>query len=125
MAEDGDIQRLGRIRLKSGEEGTAYVIRTGTRATVFVPTDEEFPDASRRSVVEGEFDGGTFTIHRLDTGSRHEHQGLGRALLGVIAKGLGAEEIIALSPSEEARKKRFYEDSGFKPSGRNMVWKRR
>lgn len=122
---EGDIQRLAKIRLKTGEKVTAYVVKDGNRATLFVPTHEDYPDASRQSVVEGEFDGTTFRVHRLDTGSRFEHQGLARSLLGVIASGLGADEIIALSPSEEARKKRFYENSGFEPSGRNMVWKRR
>lgn len=124
MSEES-LQRLGKIRLKSGEEGTAYMIREGTRATLFVPTHEEFPDASRKSVVEGEFDGDTFRIHRLDTGSRFEHQGLARSLLGMIAAGLGATEIIALSPSKEAREKKFYESTGFVPQGRDMVWKRR
>ncbi|MBI5019504.1 hypothetical protein HZB58_04510 [Candidatus Gottesmanbacteria bacterium] len=122
---EGEIKRLGKIRLKSGEEATAYVIREGDRATLFVPTDEEFPDASRKSVVEGEFDGTTFRVHRLDTGSRFEKQGFARSLLGAIASGLGADEIIALNPNEDARRKKFYENIGFSPVGRDMVWKRR
>lgn len=122
---EGELQQLGRVRLKGGDHITAYVLREGNRATLFFPTNEDFPDASRKSVVEGEFDGETFRIHRLDTGSRFEHQGLARSLLGMIAAGLGANEIIALSPSEEARKKKFYENTGFKPLGRDMVWKRK
>lgn len=122
---EGDIEQLAQIRLKTGERVTAYVIKDEHRATLFVPTHEGFPDASRQSVVEGEFDGTTFRIHRLDTVSRFERTGLARSLLGLIASGLGADEIIALSPSKDARNKKFYEKLGFKPSGRDMVWKRR
>jgi GNAT superfamily N-acetyltransferase len=125
MNEDEQPQRLGQVQLRGGDKATAYVIRTGGRAAVFFPIDENYPDAGRKSSVEGEFDGETFRIHRLDTGSRFEKQGLARSLLGMIAVGLGAKEIIALSPSEEARKKKFYENTGFKPLGRDMVWKRK
>ncbi len=122
---EGELEQLGQVKLKGGKRATAYVLRDGNRATLFFPTDEDFPDASRQAVVEGEFDGETFRIHRLDTGSRFERQGLARSLLGMIAAGLGATEIIALSPSKEAREKKFYENTGFVPNGRDMVWKRR
>ncbi len=101
-----------------------FIERSGNRVTVLVPEDPEFPDASRKAVVEGEVDEGRFIIHSLRTKSMQENHGYARALLEAIKGGMDVDEVVALSPSPESEEKGIYDKAGFKREGRNRVWRR-
>ena len=109
--------------LKKGVVHT-FIQQTGNRVEIVIPEDNAFPEASRKATVEGELDGGRFTIHSLRTKSLQQNHGYARMLLQAITQGLDVDEVIALSPSPESEDKGVYEKAGFRKDGRNRVWRR-
>lgn len=126
MSEDATLEKLSRVHLpKKNEDVDIWMIPGTKRIVLFVPKYPDMPDMGPKSRLEGEWRDNaktTFNVHSLNTGSRFEGRGYARALLSAIVSGLGAKEVVALGPSPQLRK-RILDKNGFKPSGRDMVYK--
>lgn len=111
------------VSLKKGVVKT-FIQRSGNRVEILIPEDNNFPEASRKAVAEGELNDRSFTIHSLRTKSWQQNHGYARILLEAIKQSMDVDEVIALSPSPESEDKGIYEKSGFDRQGRNRVWRR-